>query len=198
MRNKQIILLSGKQGSGKTTLQNSLVTWLQQKELRVVTLNFADVLYEMHNRVLDVLNEYWPRRDIVKDGPLLQLLGTEWGRKTIDEDIWVKIMQYKVAAAKDVDVFIVGDCRFENEFNAFPEALRVRLRADEGARKKRCSMWRDNTKHPSETGLDEYAVKGLFDLYINTDDTPAAGCLALVLAQLTKTADVWIEKRGQK
>lgn len=189
----QVIVFSGKQGSGKTTLQNALTDYLVHRGQLVFSINFADVLYEMHDAVLKILHRYTPPRQIVKDGPLLQLLGTEWGRKTIHENIWVSLLQGKIALLPAGSYVIVGDCRFENEFDAIPEALRVRLECDETVRRERCSMWRQNTEHPSETGLDAYAAAGKFDLYLQTDQIDAKAALTLVLAQLDKK--VYLEKR---
>lgn len=192
----KIVMISGKQGAGKTTISNALREKLSNKNEPCVQLKFADVLYEMHDEVLKVLYRYWDQRAIKKDGDLLQLLGTEWGRKTIDENIWVKILQRRVHVHQSQPPWpniIIDDCRFPNEFDAFPDALRIRLRAEEGARKKRCEMWRENTNHPSEIALDQYAVSGRFDLYLNTDDYSVTHCITMICAQMDK--NIWKEKR---
>jgi hypothetical protein len=88
---------------------------------------------------------------------------------------------------------VIGDCRFENEFDAFPHALRVRLGCPEEVRKSRCSMWRENTQHPSEIGLDKYAKEGWFDLYLHTDSISSNGAFNLTMAQLDKGN--WTDKR---
>lgn len=169
----QIVLISGKQGAGKTSLQEALLAqWKRFAGKGGVKLNFADTLYEMHDAVLNILHRHLPKRNIVKDGPLLQLLGTEWGRKTIHQEIWVAILRERIkdfASLQDL-LFVVGDCRFENEFDGFPEALKVRLTCPEEVRKARCSMWRENTQHPSEVGLDAYEAQGKFDLVIDTSE----------------------------
>jgi hypothetical protein len=200
----QIVLISGKQGSGKSTLQNLLVTTWQKevKGSRAINLNFADILYEMHDKVLSVLHKYWPPRDIIKDGPLLQLLGTQWGRDTIDKNIWVICLHEKIRQLAEQNshyknlLFIIGDCRFPNEFEAFPEALRVRLRASEETRKARVSMWRENTNHPSEIALDSYDQADKFDLHFSTDNNGYRidEMTQLIIAQLLKNS--WAEKRG--
>ena len=175
MRN-QIILLSGTQGSGKTSLQRALVERLNsypEEYLKAHPLNFSDPIYQMHNYCLTLLKNLGIQRGITKDGPLLQMLGTDWARKTIDEDIWVNTLRGMIevvgrAYEKVTDniVFIVGDCRFKNEFDAFPEALRVRLQAPKEVRKARCEAWRENDTHPSEIDLDDYEEK--FELIFNT------------------------------
>lgn len=190
MPNK-IVMISGKQGSGKTTLQMELQNRWPGDTMNV---NFADVLYRMHDAVLDVLHCYWPPRDIKKDGPLLQLLGTDWGRK-IDQNIWIKILRKKIESYDLKNgLIIVGDCRFQNELDGIPEALRVRLECDRETRKARCSMWRDNEAHPSEVDLDDYVyVPGKFDLLFNSGAQSVEHCATMILAQLDK--NVWTEKR---
>jgi predicted AAA+ superfamily ATPase len=174
----RIILLSGKQGAGKSTLQQAIIKeWHHEKYRgeghRAYAVNFADIIYEMHDSVLGILHNYWPKRDIAKDGPLLQLLGTEWGRRTIDENIWVKCLRRKIEKQHELNkfkspLFVVGDCRFPNEFDEFPDALRVRVHAPEIVRKARCSMWRNNSEHESETALDQYMLDGKFDFIVDS------------------------------
>lgn len=188
-----IVMISGKQGSGKTTTQQLLgKVWYDRFGGQITYVNFADILYEMHDEVLKVLNRYWPRRDIAKDGPLLQVLGTDWGRKTIDEDIWVKCLKKKIQSEGN-SLVVIGDCRFENEFDAFPEALRIRLECPEAVRKARCSMWRENSTHPSEVGLDRYAAEGRFDLTLKTNEMPIEGCVKLI--ESTICVRSWVPAR---
>lgn len=169
-----IILLSGKQGSGKTTLMQALMTTLMYGHgKKVYPVIFADTIYKIHDYALALLEQRAVKRDIVKDGKLLQLLGTEWGR-AIDQDIWVKclngqmenILKETNSDPNDV-IFLVSDCRFKNEFDGV-DGFKVRLEADKETRKKRCSQWRDNDTHPSEIDLDEYAAQGKFDCYVDT------------------------------
>lgn len=192
-------MLSGKQGSGKTSVQKALqIAFQQRKNGRAIQVNFADVLYEMHDKVLQTLHQYVPDRGLAKDGPLLQLLGTEWGRNTLGENIWVEILQKKIEQLAtqnshyDNLLFIIGDCRFMNEFQTFESALRVRLSCPVEIRRERCSMWREGN-HISENNLDDVATAGEFDLKLNTDVTSINGCVDLILAQLDKNC--WMEKR---
>lgn len=178
---KRVILISGKMGSGKTTLSGALKDALKDK--LVARIKFADPLYQMHDAVLGLLASYGFTREIKKDGPLLQLLGTEWGRKHLGEDIWVMIAKNRAdRLLKEADVVIFDDARFENELDAFPEALKIRLECPREIRKARCEMWRENDTHPSEIALD--ASIGKFDLVIYTGDEAREECVAQVLKAL--------------
>lgn len=199
----KIVQISGPQGSGKTTLSDVLMDYLSKRGFIVKQFKYADTIYQMHNAVLKILEEKGIKRDIVKDGNLLQLLGTDWGRETIDNDIWVKcclneIREFylKLSAPSQVKfVAIIDDTRFENEFNANPDSLRVRLKCDRDIRKKRCSFWRENENHPSETGLDRYEELGYFDKIYDTGVDRPFHIATLIAAQLDKKC--WIEKRDE-
>lgn len=184
----KLVLISGKMGSGKTSLQQRVAHL--SSGMNVVTMNFADVIYEMHNAVLDILHDYWPKRPIQKDGPLLQVLGTQWGRETIDQNIWVKIMREKIQQESEADLILIGDCRFENELYEFPEALKVRLECPESVRKARCSMWRENSGHASEVSLDCFIDN--FDLVLDTEALTIDECAMKVLEKL---GSKWVESR---
>lgn len=209
-----VVLISGKQGSGKTTLYNQLSGDIELRPGGIWIphgLIFAGPLYEMHDYCRSVLVDAGidPVHK-VKDGNLLQLLGTEWGRNTIDKDVWVKIVKNRIKKygddlRKDMQterkfIFIISDSRFENEFDLFPEALRIRLECPEGVRKERAqktTMWRDNTHHPSETSLDRYSAEGRFDMYFHTDDpiNTSEHMSQLIIAQILKNN--WKEKRKE-
>lgn len=169
----KLVLISGQQGSGKTSTSNVICQIAKEYGyIDVVQLKFAGPLYAIHNVVLKEMEKFnaVPRK--IKDGKLLQLLGTEWARTEFGDNVWSNILKKSVDEIKVASVntlIVVDDCRFENEFNAFPEALRVRLVASEEVRKQRTDGWRNNTHHITETGLDNYAEAGIFDLYITTD-----------------------------
>ena len=177
---KIIILISGKQGSGKTTLAKSIRDYFRkEKGWLTKRFRFAQPIYEMHDAVWKVMNEYGFERKSIKDGPLLQLLGTEWGRETIDVDIWVKCCQNSInqhfKRVKNFNCYEVDGClitiedaRFENEFEGINFTLSIRLNADEKIRRERCEAWRENIEHRSEIGLDEFDSSNKFDLYIDT------------------------------
>ncbi len=180
-----IILLSGKQGSGKTTIAKKLVQVLNStSNHRAMTKKFADPIYEMHDECLKVLAKYGIKRpNLVKDGPLLQLLGTEWGRNTIDRDIWAKCTRKwcdQVLTTDKKVIPIIEDCRFPNELEIFHNAFKVRLVAKEDIRKERCEAWRPNVRHRSETAMDDVPNEA-FNLVIHTDICTLDGSVQQIL-----------------
>jgi nucleoside-triphosphatase THEP1 len=175
----KVLMISGKQGSGKSSLADALATRLVETGHNVYRTRFAKVIYEMHDAVRDIGRKYgidMPE----KDGPLLQYLGTERGRNVHGDNVWVDALKKDISlnAGKN-DIVIIDDMRFENECDAFdgesPNVAQIRLEADKEVRKQRCSMWRENDTHPSEIGLDKYSyetmngIKEHFDLVIKTD-----------------------------
>lgn len=176
----QIILLSGKQGSGKTTTALAVEKKFRDAGLLLMRYRFATALYAAHDAVIATLSRLGAIPATQKDGLLLQVLGTEWGRKR-DTDMWVNAARAYYAKletnTQDTGAQLVGlieDCRFFNEFHSYPDthAIRVRLEASEETRKARTESWRENTSHPSETELDDYAADGKFDLCFDTSTVP--------------------------
>lgn len=184
MNKHDIIMLSAKQGGGKTTLMNEIMRAASRAGRVPHNLIFAQTIYDIHNFALKTLEWRGIKRDIVKDGPLLQMLGTEWGRNTIDPDIWVKCLQGEMRnisgeTGNPKHLFIISDCRFENEFDGV-DAFKVRLEASRDTRYGRCSQWRYNEDHVSETSLDDYARQGKFDCYVDTEKD-LASCVNQIL-----------------
>lgn len=185
------LVLSGLQGSGKTTTANLVRRWAEDQGWTAINLKFADPLYEMHEAVRSVALEYkLPMAK--KDGKLLQLLGTEWGRQTFGEDVWVNATKEAVARmvgyweTKGIKngLVIIDDCRFPNEFHNFFDALRVRLVADRGIRMARTESWRNNEEHPSETALNGFEDR--FDLVLDTGKQSAKEVAELIVKRLSE------------
>jgi len=191
----KMVLISGKQGSGKSTLAEGLFNNAVVYGHLPVYLRFASVIYEMHDAALAVAKKYGVPVN-KKEGDLLQYIGTEWGRALKGENVWVNALKTRVEQEivereilpNGVDyplLVVIDDMRFPNEFNAFMdsqlmvdgtflEVKKLRLVADTETRKARCSYWRENDQHTSETGLDIYADEGKFDLYIGTSGVMGA------------------------
>lgn len=163
----KVILISGRQGSGKTTLAKGLST-----KIRAPIVKFADPIYEMHNAVWAIMRDVLDVDKSMIDGQLLQYLGTEWGRKRFGEDVWVWALARRMLCMKS-DVFIVDDLRFRSEAEHLEGCLplgttvyRIRLNADESIRRLRATKWREDTTHQSEVDLDSY---DRWDLVIDTN-----------------------------
>ena len=191
-RPHDVIIVSGKQGSGKTTLITNLVRLLQNtlKGFRAMPINFADPLYEIHDFARGTLREAGisPPYPDTKDGNLLQMLGTEWGRNRIYPDVWVDVLKGRIAKKLEMArgdglnyIFLIGDCRFLNELTAFPGAFKIRLECAPEIRKARVSMWRENQSHPSEIGLDDCPV--LFNKVYDTGEIPEGYLAQITLAE---------------
>ncbi len=91
---------------------------------------------------------------------LLQRLGTEAGRQTLWDDIWVDAA-LRVVDNNPLQGYAFSDCRFPNEAHA------IRSRGGKMIRITRPGVGPAN-EHPSETGLDDYP----FDIFIDNDGTP--------------------------
>ena len=176
-----IILISGKMGSGKTTVARDLQIEILKRGFVPRMLKFADPLYQFHDEIRSMLKSIDPKNTInydygKKDGNLLQLLGTEWGRTYIDENVWVKLLMSRVHQMPTNHIKIIDDCRFRNELlipktmaeKTGEKIVSIRLECDVEIRRKRCTMWRDKDNHPSETDLDDYARRPFFDYVFNT------------------------------
>lgn len=190
-----IVAISGKQGSGKTTMATALVKLYSGTHMK-----FAGPLYEMHEAIRAVLAKYgieMPK----KVGELLQYLGTEFGRKLFGDDVWVRCIHNAILNAteqldrwNDKAFIVVDDARFENELDMFLRLrdtcddftiLTIRLDADEKTRKLRAEGWRDNVNHASETGLDLRLDD--FDMRINTETASADEALFAVCQAIEDT-----------
>lgn len=184
-----VILISGKQGSGKTTLGHALTRELSGAGYQVVGLTFASTIYQIHDYAVALMQEKGMKFDLVKDGDLLQFLGTEWGRNRFGEDVWANclkgdIKNYGEKWPNREIVFLVTDCRFQNELKAIAGAITVRLECPKEVRKERCEMWRDNDTHRSETDLDEWANDGVFDLKLHTDTETIDECVVQIVHEM--------------
>ena len=184
-----VVLISGKQGSGKTTLANGIFNhFLNSDSVWLFNMKFADPLYEMHRAIMRILNDYGVKDTGRTDGNLLQVLGTEWGRKTRGYDFWVDIAKWRISKLTDKPslwpkhrILLIDDARFPNEIDFMDgvpgvEVLKIRLEAAEHTRRVRAEKWREAVTHPSETMLDNYPR---FDKIIFTDREGVADTLAL-------------------
>lgn len=158
---KTVVLLSGKKGSGKTTIANSLSFLLETERKEVVMIAFADHLKNIVNTIC--LDKNIDKEKVFGDntyGQLLQKTG-KFLRETMGKDYFANIVKNKILES-DKDFFIVHDLRYQNELDVMEKhfnVVKIRL----FGRRKIDS--RDD-QDQSECDLDHY--DGYWDLSINT------------------------------
>lgn len=162
--------------SGKTTAANYLV-----RKNRFVLHKFAGPLKEMLHGLFKALgvDPYRALEGDLKETPLpqlggktprfaLQSLGTEWGRNTVYEDIWVDIAMNRIITDNEWGGWsiVVDDLRLPNEYAALaalPNTTLVKI------------------IRPGETPYSAHGSEGLleghtFDFTIINDSTPEDLC----------------------
>lgn len=152
---KLYIGISGKMGSGKSTLTNGLIEALTQ--LRSKRVSVAAPIYNLQDIIYKDLGM---KVQGDKDRDLLIALGM-WGRDK-NPDFWLEVLDKKIQEM-DVDVVICDDVRFENEADFFKEkGILMRI---EGT--QRGDNVDHNINNKTETALDTYD----FPFYLNNRNT---------------------------
>lgn len=113
-----IIGFTGKMGVGKSTAIEVLRSLSPGTRL----CKFAQPLYDMQELIYNRISSVHTRPStFVKDRKLLQWLGTEWGRGTISESIWIDLWTdtaLKAGALRADKLVVCDDVRFNNEAEA--------------------------------------------------------------------------------
>lgn len=115
----KIVALYGAQYSGKSTAADAVAALKGWRKM-----SFADPLYDMMSALLGEdarkLNKTEPRAELRGKclRTALQLLGTEWGRGMIGEEIWLDAMNRRLvkASREGATGVVIDDLRFRNEF----------------------------------------------------------------------------------
>jgi hypothetical protein len=159
-----IIALSGPMGSGKSTAVEILKFMVRDMGVNkpIKVIKFAQPLYDMQEMIYRRISSVYGRpTSFVKDRKLLQYLGTEWGRETIGETIWVDLWEKEVKTAlQDGYVVVCDDARFDNEAESVRrmEGYLIKIVADQSHR--RADNPNGIANHASEAGIK--------DVYANT------------------------------
>lgn len=166
-----IIGLCGAAGSGKDTVAGIL-----KREAGFSDISFAEPIYRAVAAVTGMSVEQLSDRRI-KEQPiewlgrsprvLLQTLGTEWGRDTIRDDIWVRIAMQRAA---EVTHAAITDVRFANEAQAIRDAGGVVWRVV----RPLAVLDEEAARHPSEAGIADGLVDAVIDNSGTLDDLEAA------------------------
>lgn len=173
-----IIGICGAAGAGKDTVA------LRLRDHGFFRVAFADPIYEMLAAmtglsVAELSDRDKKEQEIAWLGKsprqLLQSLGTEWGRQSVSDDVWVRIA---LRTASIASLAVIPDVRFDNEAKA--------VRAAGG------SVWRvvrpgvscldaSTAKHSSERGITPELID---EVLLNDGD----------LARLESRVDAAIQK----
>ena len=166
-----LIGITGKAGSGKDTLGTVIKADFRSIEHH----SFAGPLKRMICEMLECTREQLEDRDLkenslgfIKQSPreLMLSLGTEWGRDTVDHDLWVKIqkrnwhelMAINEAEGGDPCGHFYTDVRFDNEAEWIREEGGVIIEV----RRMGNSLQPDSAKeHRSEAGINPGLVDAI-------------------------------------
>jgi hypothetical protein len=153
MLNPHVVALTGLEGSGKSTAAGFLVAqngFRLEKfagplkdMLRAIGLQEDEIESPLKNQPCDALLGRTPRH-------AMQTLGTEWGRKCIDEDFWLSLWHTRVVDGRGRFV-VVDDCRFPNEAQIIKDLGGVIVRIERPDRKHDAQA----ASHISEALLNE-------------------------------------------
>lgn len=116
---KKIIALTGTKTVGKTTIAKAIQAWAINSKIVSFATPIKEMLWQM-GVSYEALNGKEKESIIDPLGKsareLMQSLGTEWGRQTVNENIWVFAMQKQIERMSE-DIIIIDDLRFPNEAN---------------------------------------------------------------------------------
>ena len=112
----KIIAFCGSQSAGKSTAADILVS------KGFARTSFAESIYQMLSALLGVNVRTLDKQSYGLCGrtirQMLQLLGTEWGREQIGQDIWVEAMRKRLGHG---GYWVIDDLRFTNEYRMLRE-----------------------------------------------------------------------------
>ena len=147
-----IIGLAGKAESGKTTFAGLLKGQFENIGKRVLFINYADYVKFIAEKYYK-----WNGKKDEFGRHLLQQIGTEKGRKLVNENLWVDMVIDTVQLAQyDFDVTIIGDCRFPNEFNRWTQRGGHIIKVLIERPNYENHLTEAQRKHLSEVALDNY------------------------------------------
>jgi hypothetical protein len=149
---KLLIGISGKMGTGKSTITNLLIEALGSDRAQRVSL--AAPIYEAQDLIYD---KYKLQMEGEKDRDLLIALGL-WGRNK-HPDFWLGQLA-RIIMESDREIIICDDVRFENEADFFNKRgflfrIEGEQRGDNVDSKRK--------DDPTETSLDSYKFEHILD-----------------------------------
>lgn len=163
-----IIAVSGKIGSGKTTVTQHLIDHLRysfvERSFAYKVKQIASILCGLPME--DMISQEGKNKRLeafggITVGELQQIIGTDVFRQRFSEDVWITslFLEYRPE-----DYWIVSDVRFKNEADHIRKMGGILIRLEGDPAGVRAASKRD-LNHPSETDLDDYEH---FDIVMET------------------------------
>lgn len=145
-RNVKIIILSGKAGSGKSTIANILKSKLN----KTIVLSYASYLKEIAKNVLS-----WNGEENTKPRDFLQQVGVELIKNQIDDKLLInRVIEDIKVYSYFYDYIIISDARFIDEINLikdnFDNVKVIHVVSDND------NLTKEQKKHSTETSLDNF------------------------------------------
>ena len=160
----KVILISGKSASGKDQFGKYLYDILDRKDLRVLTIHYADFVKYCCTQYYD-----WDGNKDVYGRSLLQRIGTDVVRKKFPS-YWAECVAKFIAATQDDwDYVLIPDWRFINEYNITKyynkdcTTVRVNRLNKDGTFFLNPLFTEEQNNHPSECELDDYCCDYTID-----------------------------------
>lgn len=181
--NKLYLGISGKMGSGKTTLTEGIISSLEHLVIKRVSM--AQPIKDAQDKVYEELNMVMEGE---KDRDLLIALGL-WGRKK-SPSFWLDKAVEKMEEI-EADIIICDDVRFQNEAEWFTEnGLLIRLEGEQ----RGDNVDESRKDDPTETNLDNFNFK----YYISNRHSPEESCTSAlyVIAEHIKAFEQVLELGG--
>lgn len=148
MKHKLLIGISGKMGTGKSTISNLLKAGIGEDKVEIISL--AKPIYKAQDLLY---KEYGLTVEGDKDRPLLIAIGL-WGRSK-SPDFWLEQMA-KCITESEADVIICDDVRFKNEADFFDRlGFLVRIEGEQ----RGANVDTSNASNSTECALDDYDFK---------------------------------------
>lgn len=155
-----IIGFTGKMGVGKSTAVKELGD-------KFKLIKFAQPLYDIQEYAYRRIEGAYKRpENFIKDRTLLQWLGTEWGRNTLSQNLWIDVWKTdaEIALFKG-NYVVVDDVRFDNEAQAIRELGGKIIQITSDRTEERIDTKAGISGHPSESGV----TPNLVDITVKND-----------------------------
>ena len=161
IKNKKIIILSGKARAGKDTTTNFLKEIYKDK---MINLQYGSYIKEYAKKISN-----WDGNEETKPRELLQQLGTDIIRKQIDNRFFIKKMIDDIKVYSFFfDIIVISDARFKIEIDDIKQNFNDVISINVSRPNFDNGLTEEQKRHPSEVDLDDY---NNFDYKIINDET---------------------------